>query len=267
MLITTVQMTPEMAEMFLAKNTNNRPVRKYRINEFIDIINSGEWKLTHQGIGVDVNGVLLDGQHRLEAIKRAGKTVPVMLVEELPPSSRMAIDTHAKRSFSDILGTKKELLNPVVFLARVWKSQSNVRPPLVNEIFDVFGPYVERLQSTVDLHGQRVLGTVPIRAAAVLRMATGNEDYVVNLYRNMVEVKQEELPTVARSFLKQMMQSYGPYALGNKQRVDLVRAWIVFGPDNAETQRVMVKDHTVRLADIRAAIDNVMSGSRLRKAA
>lgn len=267
MLITTIKMTPEMAAGLLAKNTNNRPIRKYRVNEFIDIIKSGEWKTTHQGVALDQNGVLIDGQHRLEAIRKAGQTVEILVVEGLPPSARLAIDTHAKRSYSDILGTRKDLLNPCVFLTRIWTSKNVPSPVVVSSVAEVFMPFSERLHAAVNIAGQRVLSSTPLRAAAVLHMALGREEYVLNLYRNMIEVNQEALPVVARSFMKQMMMTFGPYALGNKQRVDAVRAWIVFNPDNADNQRVMVKDYTVRFGEMRGEIENLMRAANMKKAA
>lgn len=64
----TVAMTPAMAERFLARNEGNRLIRRYKVEAIADAIRRGEWETTHQGIAIDPDGRLIDGQHRLSAI-------------------------------------------------------------------------------------------------------------------------------------------------------------------------------------------------------
>lgn len=98
-----VAMTPAWARDILSKNTRNRPISDNRVSELMGIIKRGEWQLTHQGIAVATDGVLLDGQHRLTAIARTKKTLPVMLTLDADPQTFTAIDDVKKRSAADVL--------------------------------------------------------------------------------------------------------------------------------------------------------------------
>lgn len=98
-----VLMTPEWAAMLLLVNTSNRPLRPHRVDTYVAAINSGQWKLTHQGIAIASNGIMLDGQHRLHAIVKTGKPMPIILSTDCDPSAFAVIDTGAIRSASDVL--------------------------------------------------------------------------------------------------------------------------------------------------------------------
>lgn len=94
---------PELAACMLKCNKSNRPVRQQRVVELAREIESGRWLRTHQGIAFDVNGILLDGQHRLLAIIRAGQKVSCNVDFGLSPEAFKVIDTHAKRKAADAL--------------------------------------------------------------------------------------------------------------------------------------------------------------------
>jgi hypothetical protein len=69
--------TPEVAGWLLALNTGNRPLLLAAVNRFIRILRTGQWMLTGEPIIVSREGVLSDGQHRLEAVARSG--LPAMM--------------------------------------------------------------------------------------------------------------------------------------------------------------------------------------------
>jgi hypothetical protein len=73
----TQTITPAKAAELLESNTNNRPLSRATVRVFADAMQRGEWKTTHQGIAIDTNGQLVDGQHRLAALVEAD--VPVKL--------------------------------------------------------------------------------------------------------------------------------------------------------------------------------------------
>lgn len=102
-----VQMSPEWAQKLLDSNENNRHMRAAQVQAHMDNIQKGRWKVTHQGIGVDVNGKLVDGQHRLRAIVLSGQTVPIFLTEGLDPEVMDVIDTGARRTPGDVFTIHK----------------------------------------------------------------------------------------------------------------------------------------------------------------
>lgn len=97
-----VQMTPEMATEILKSNRSNRYVRDPQVKFHVNNIENGLWRLTHQGVAIDSNGELLDGQHRLKAIELSGKTVPIMVSRGMDPALMEVIDTGARRSPGDV---------------------------------------------------------------------------------------------------------------------------------------------------------------------
>jgi hypothetical protein len=99
-------MTPTKAEELLLLNPDtNRKLRPNRVVNLANVISRGEWRLTHQPIAVASDGTLLDGQHRLAAIVKAGVAVPLLLAENADPETFSMIDIGLKRNPSDILHT------------------------------------------------------------------------------------------------------------------------------------------------------------------
>ena len=62
------------------------------VNHLATLIKNGEFTLTHQGIAFDEDGNLIDGQHRLHAIIKAGIAVKMEVSSGWPRSNILAID-------------------------------------------------------------------------------------------------------------------------------------------------------------------------------
>ena len=96
--------TKQLVDSLLAMNTSNRNIKKSVVNRYCADIKKGNWKLTNQGIGVSVDNVIIDGQHRLYAIKECDyPPISLLIVYGLDPDSQIAVDAHAKRSARDML--------------------------------------------------------------------------------------------------------------------------------------------------------------------
>jgi hypothetical protein len=100
---TVVDMTPERAEQLLAANTRNRKLKPDAVKFYAAQMRAGLWRLTHQGIAVACDGVIVDGQHRLHGVVEAGVTVPMLLTTGLAPETMAVVDTGIKRNFADII--------------------------------------------------------------------------------------------------------------------------------------------------------------------
>ena len=96
-----LRITPDKAREFLSKNAGNRPVRSNWVETLAEMIRKGEWQTTHQGIAIDEDGNLLDGQHRLRAIISAGKAVDMLVTTGLPRSAFKHADCGRNRTPSD----------------------------------------------------------------------------------------------------------------------------------------------------------------------
>lgn len=95
-----VIVTPEMALRWLEKNTNNRPVARIVVERYKRDMLAGLWQFTNAGVAFDVNGDLIDGQHRLLAISElpAGNGIALNVTRGLAPEARFFIDQGRKRT-------------------------------------------------------------------------------------------------------------------------------------------------------------------------
>ena len=98
-----VNMTPTMAERFLTANTRNRKLDERRVDQLTKMIARGEWQFNGSAIVFDRNGVLVDGQHRLAAIARAGIACQTLVVCGVETSSQVTIDSGKPRNAADQL--------------------------------------------------------------------------------------------------------------------------------------------------------------------
>ncbi|MFJ9059248.1 hypothetical protein [Streptomyces sp. NPDC102409] len=98
-----LDVSPELAARWLTHNTGNRPLSKGTVQQLAAQIQRGEWQLTHQGIAFDEDDVLIDGQHRLAAIVKAGIAVPLTVTRGVPRTAFTVMDTGRKRTGRDTL--------------------------------------------------------------------------------------------------------------------------------------------------------------------
>lgn len=97
-------MTKELVDALLALNTKNRNQRATVVATYKRAMARGLWVPTNQGIGVAANGFLVDGQHRLEALRDAGYPAVVMLlVTGLSDEALAAVDGGSNRTPKDYL--------------------------------------------------------------------------------------------------------------------------------------------------------------------
>lgn len=99
-----VKSSKKLVDGLLEMNIQNRTIKKGHMQWLAEAIKNNDFHLTTQAIGVSDKGVLLDGQHRLMALKDAGyPSVDLLIVTGLSERSRIYIDQGAKRSTADML--------------------------------------------------------------------------------------------------------------------------------------------------------------------
>lgn len=93
--------SPEIAKDYLASNAGNRRLSETTVLTYKNEMLAGRWDLGPV-ISFDVNGKLLDGQHRLSAVVSAGIIIPFIVLRDLPPQSATRFDVGKNRNASDI---------------------------------------------------------------------------------------------------------------------------------------------------------------------
>ena len=93
--------TPSKAKEYLERNVKNRPLRVAYINDLAYQMLEGKWELA-QPISFDVQGNLLDGQHRLNAIVAAGTSVKMVVLRGMPSGTFGVYDQGPVRTAADL---------------------------------------------------------------------------------------------------------------------------------------------------------------------
>jgi len=98
-----VLMTPEMAAQILRKNTHNRELKKSTMHAYVHQMRSKLWLENGEPIIIAANGILMNGQHRLNACITAKFSWEVPLITEVEESSMVTLDTGTNRTMGDLL--------------------------------------------------------------------------------------------------------------------------------------------------------------------
>lgn len=99
-----VTATKEIVEALLSMNTSNRAVSKVNVDRLVRQIQDGLWIPNNQGVGLSREFHLIDGQHRLLALREAGyPPLKFLLVTGLDSKVVSTIDIGRKRSNHDTL--------------------------------------------------------------------------------------------------------------------------------------------------------------------
>lgn len=148
--------TPAIAEMWLARNISNRRLRPAHIETLAGAIRDGAWQVNGDAIKFDKEGMLIDGQHRLYGIVKADRTVKALVVWNLDHSAQETLDRHLKRSLADILDLAgvergKEMASAAMWLwkysnGHMTRRRYDFRPDQARQIIDAHPGLVESVK-------------------------------------------------------------------------------------------------------------------------
>ncbi|MEU6756022.1 hypothetical protein [Streptomyces sp. NPDC046685] len=117
-----VTLDPGTAELMLSRNSKNRSLRPRAVEDYARDMKAGTWFLNGEAIKIDAAGNILDGQHRLHAIVKAGIPVTTFLVGGLPTEAQSTMDSGLRRTTADALALTDEQNATTVaaIIRRVW---------------------------------------------------------------------------------------------------------------------------------------------------
>lgn len=171
--VSCVTLTPADAEVLLAMNTDNRNLRKAKVDEYRRSIDRGDFLFNGDAIRISVDNVLLDGQHRLEALRGSENpdaAITTLLVEGLPAVSRETIDVGALRTAANLLEFGDDRLKNAINIAAlgraamIMESTAQSMPGKQEVVHFVHAnrPELERAY----LHGHRTIEAAPFKGGA-----------------------------------------------------------------------------------------------------
>lgn len=205
-----VTMSPSRAADLLTRNTINRPPREAWVAYLAERIAANEWHLTQDAIAVDVEGNLANGQHRLSAIVRAGKSVSVLLMEGLPVDTMAVIDRGIVRTQADNLRLPKELVADSLLISNLLGERAGRRIPeeRIVEIQDWWKPAYDKVMQTTNGRKFGGLTNSGIRIAIGLRWAIAKDmserDYIITNYAHALATNVGELSTAFASLWRRV---------------------------------------------------------------
>ena len=93
--------SPAKAESILQGNTKNRNVSKAVIARYAAAMQRGDWMLSNDVICITTDGILLNGQHRMNAVVVSETSQDFWVWEGCPPDAQMVMDMGNKRDAAD----------------------------------------------------------------------------------------------------------------------------------------------------------------------
>lgn len=96
-----VDVDPELAAIWLASNPNNREVNNAKVNDYCERMKRGEWMIG-DALMFDWNGRLVNGQHRLRAIIKYGKSIQFAVTRGYDPEVVNILDDNKRRNTTDV---------------------------------------------------------------------------------------------------------------------------------------------------------------------
>lgn len=248
--------TPDIARELIRRNTKkNRPVRNNHLNKMAESMRRGEWMLTHQAIGIDWNGELLDGQHRLISCMMSETAIPLMVATNCDPKSFIALDQGARRSISDVLGGNRLVNETVTRIARIGEgSMSQPSPAVVERYAQFFGLSAEAVQEARSGCVARITAA-GMRAAVAVRHALGDGDYALDFYKKIAARELDDLPSVGRSFLMRALENRLPNPATNEF---CGICWYATSERNKDIQKITLKNPLNHYNSLQDAIRGIM---------
>lgn len=217
--------TPEKAKEILKKNGKNRSISWSTVNAYARDMAKGYWtEGVGVGISIDENGILRDGQHRLEAIVKSGVSVRMLISRGTDPNG--IYDCNRKRSVSDqisiisrdfesvyksprYIGCARVLLTPnnegthMVATAKEVEAFTRRHKTELDGFFLKFpqtkskGFYVVAVilaLFTAYANGIGMEDILHFYSVLVSGMSTGEEDYPIVAYRNYLLERDRAVP-------------------------------------------------------------------------
>jgi hypothetical protein len=145
-------MTKERVDSMIESNTSNRNLRTRVVEAYARDMISGNWETTHQGIAISSCGKVIDGQHRIHALKKAGyPAIKMLIVTGLKFEVQKYVDQQAKRNIRDVLRVSFDANfshhAPAIARLLIAVDQSQHINPTASEIADKVGEYMDEIET------------------------------------------------------------------------------------------------------------------------
>jgi hypothetical protein len=242
--------TPEMARQWLSGQNKNRKLMASHVTYLANEIKSGRWRISGDTIKFGDNGKLLDGQHRLSAILKAGIAIKSLVVFDIPVEHFTIIDRGVVRNIGDITGISLDYVDIYTFLIKANMmpgKKIKPSPDDVAKLHEYLKPHVSTLLKYCP-QNVRYYSSSAMRTAVVLSLINNENDseYILSTYKALV-LRQYKNTSVVADALRKMHENEtalkGFSQTEFKNRLEtFYRGMYVFNKANANSLRVLITE-------------------------
>jgi len=237
---TIMEITPEIAQEMISTSQGNRQLRPWYVSQLAAAMKRGEWRVTSQGIGFDVNGHLRDAHHRLHACIRANVSFPSVVVMGMQTNAYEVTDTGILRTYADRLDIRREAADVI----RLGVNYAiSVQMPTVDQMRPFINAGLgDAVMSLLEFCGRkrRYYSSAPVKlAACVTIMNGGDADFILGQYRAMCLLDYAAMTKATQSLVRQVDDEK---VRATNPRDALTRALYVFDEKKQDVSKIQVKD-------------------------
>lgn len=219
------RITPEVAKTLLEANINNRRFSKPYAKRLAAEMRAGIWHETHQGIAIDKNGYIVDGQHRLAAIVQSGVPQTMIVTTELDPDAYKYIDIGKRRNSADRLREDPRVADVASFIVRMTDGTAAAsrisRLEAVRDMVRDTAIYVKEIFP----HKQRPFSSAVARSAFVIAVDAMDADqgYAQEQFDALCRYDFDAMSDRSKNLVKRIAKGQFP-AHSQDQRIQLCYA-------------------------------------------
>lgn len=208
-----VLITPQIARMFLERNTNNRSVRPTVVSRYAADMQKGQFLLMPHGIVFLKDGTLADGQHRLLAIVKSNVSQEMMVTHGADPEIQLHQDRLAARKEHDNLFIGGHEWADATTVAIIKLAIQKDRSTKTVQTSDIVNADRRLIDCAVFMRksmptNRKYLTTAPIMAAIALALYTNESisrsriiEFCSVVYSGFVESDADSAAIVLRNYL------------------------------------------------------------------
>lgn len=247
-----VDITPTLAKQYLLENKDNRKLREKLIKKYASLMKNGEWVLTDQAISFDVNGRLLNGQHRLNAVVLSGVTIKSLVTRNLPGDSFKYMDQGAMRTQSDIHKMSPKASGVISSFNQIlWKSDITFTQVDHARTYVLVNKNGEEttIESFIDdrlseRKAKIISSSLSLACIIYWVDKTGEDEFLINFYEDLLKCsKSYELRRSLSSRGLSLLKMIETNVIGSWNRNDLLKKFLTFyNPDKSNVS--LIKDAT-----------------------
>lgn len=236
--------TPEIAKELMKKNLNNRKMKEVTMDKYARDMKNGKWTFSGSSICISKEGILLDGQTRLQACIQSDTPFETIVVRECRDESKKNVDVGNSRTVADILqisginnsnnlaSTAKKILSMGVKKdsRRIAFSSDEIIEELTKEDRRDF--YIQGNKFASDIFKEyRIIPKSCITAAYVKLCLLGHSGELIQEFFDQLSDQKPACGTV-RSLRKRVSKVDGRSVSIHDKFILLIKAWNEFSKGN-----------------------------------